>query len=1554
VTVPRRPGAVRRATGALAKGVGVALVFCLASVLGLVLHLNLPTARRIAVRQFNALVAERFQGKLTLERLDRLSLFGIGGARAQLVDPEGRRVLLADSVAAKVAPFAIARSALFGKGDLTIAVREVTIEFAEASVDADEAGTLQIERALAAKHPTPSKPAARGTTIAIENAIIRRAWIHGRPKGAPMLDVELGVLHVSVSVGKATTVDLARVALHARGMPNALDLEGDVEAHLAIPQNGDLSLAASFLGAIGGIPTSAHGSMDGPRIVASVDVPKVPSERVRRLAPQAPLYDDVALHLEASGTLPNLDGSAQITLGQGTVSVFARATIEEELFAIVNMEARGIDAHAFSTGVPRSEIDATLRASLAISGESMGVDFAVQVLPGTLGDDPLPAAHFSGRFRREGERTTLRARGHVAERGVPTELTVSLDGTDGSQILELRAQATVPRLDRVRWLGHLAKGNAKLQAIVRVDLGIGRSIDALLEAELDALERGEEKLRHAFLEAHATGALDAPAIRATLRAEGLEASGRKFSRASLAVKGNTKGQDVSLALDGINAPSVRAEAHVALGDVIALQHSALTMWRNGKTISARIGLVRIAKDDLRVEDVVVDGLGEPVHASVHQTKSVLTVVARSEGVDFGFARRLLGVERPYDGRASFDVDLSLRESDAVGHVVLDLRGGSFPGISTAADVHLDANIDHLRLVAELVASVEGIGRARLKTAKLDLGSSGPETGRAWREATGAVDLDLDIDLDKVEALTKDLALPFTELGGRLAVRGKLARGSQKQAIPSMTLTAVTKGLAVKPKAASRLSGIDVELTATIDGTTGATTISGRLFDKEGNLLVCDAKSDAVPYDPLLASKTPSFERLSRVGFSTKLVVPRRAVAKLPAILGYSTASGQIEGSLSIEGTLLEPKVDFLAKLDGFSWRASPSAVAATGGMLLGSEVRVRYDGKDANLAIEVWSPKQRLLAGTANVKATMANLLGPRLGDEHAWEASARLRATGFPLGTLEVFSDRRIRGKLDGDIAIDSFHKDARAKIDLAVNNLEVGTAKYLLARLLVTTDARLLEASARLDQADGFGEVKAKTGILWGSALFPKLDQASKLDASFTAKRLQAAAILPFVEQTLSQLDGRIDADAHVLLDPGSKTPKLRGTMALSEGVFQVGAIGGELHDVKGKIVLSDESVRMEAFEARGLSGRVTANGVARLSGLAFAGATASVKIDRRETIPLEVQGVTLGDVSGEFTLKATPSPDGKRLDFDVDVPVMHVELPRASSSHDLQPLEEAKHLQVGVYRSGGRFVILPTSQALARAEKAAAAAGAQGTEIVISVHLRQGVDVKQGSGLKVSLSGNPVIKLKDKAVVSGQIRLHGGFLEVQGRRFEIEKGTVSFLGPDPSDPQVVVTAGWTAPDGTRVFADYVGPLKTGKVTLRSEPTRPKNEIVALILFGSADSSSAAELVGASTATKGAVAAGSFAGEGLTKGLDDLTGLDVTVKIDTTSANPRPELEIQLARDISLQIAVVLGTPAPGTNPDRTWATIAWRFRRNWSLDATFGDAGSSLADVVWQRAY
>jgi translocation and assembly module TamB len=163
--------------------------------------------------------------------------------------------------------------------------------------------------------------------------------------------------------------------------------------------------------------------------------------------------------------------------------------------------------------------------------------------------------------------------------------------------------------------------------------------------------------------------------------------------------------------------------------------------------------------------------------------------------------------------------------------------------------------------------------------------------------------------------------------------------------------------------------------------------------------------------------------------------------------------------------------------------------------------------------------------------------------------------------------------------------------------------------------------------------------------------------------------------------------------------------------------------------------------------------------------------------------------------------------------------------------------------------------------------------------------------------------------------------------------------------------------APDGTNVLADFVGPLESGKLTLRSEPSRPKHEVFAMILFGTADGRGAAPAASrpAGSGATPAVGAGSaLLAQGLTEAIDDLSGVRAQARVDTSRvSNPRPEVEVQLTRRITLELSHVLGTP-PIAQPDKNYATVTFRVGGRWSVETTFGDKGHARVDAVWQTNY
>jgi translocation and assembly module TamB len=573
------------------------------------------------------------------------------------------------------------------------------------------------------------------------------------------------------------------------------------------------------------------------------------------------------------------------------------------------------------------------------------------------------------------------------------------------------------------------------------------------------------------------------------------------------------------------------------------------------------------------------------------------------------------------------------------------------------------------------------------------------------------------------------------------------------------------------------------------------------------------------------------------------------------------------------------------------------------------------------------------------------------------WSASLHGHMAGFPLGAVGFLEDRQVRGHLTGDVTVNGLHQDAKATVALDASDMQIGEVTFKDARVQGVLDGHGLDVTARVDHGDGSADAHAHMGATWGASLVPHLDAPA--DFTFSSKQLRAETLLPFARESLAELEGRIDSNAHLTL-PATGNAQMEGKVVFNQGKFELSSALGEFHDVSATVSLTPQGVlRLENEKASGVTGLVQASATARFDGLSLSSARARVEIPKRSPLPLTVEGTPLGTIDGSLDIAEDATPDHKGINVNVAVPTLHILLPD-SGSRSVQALGPLDAANVGVRRTSTDFDLVDVDPNADDTKTRAPDA----KRIEITTKLGNDVDLRRGTDLKIGLEGEPVVSISDTARVSGQIRLKtGGTLDVEGKTFEIEKGTVTFVGDDSSNPQVVVTASWSAPDGTSVYADYIGPLKSGKVTLRSNPPLPHSEIASLLLYGSAEGQSGAGSNGGAgggdsssqTGYQAVGVAGGAAAQPINHALDQLGLHAISAKVDTSqAANPKPEVEVQVARDISVQLAVIVGTPPPGSNPDTTLLTLNWRFLKMWSLATTVGDRGSSILDVIWQRRY
>ncbi len=105
-------------------------------------------------------------------------------------------------------------------------------------------------------------------------------------------------------------------------------------------------------------------------------------------------------------------------------------------------------------------------------------------------------------------------------------------------------------------------------------------------------------------------------------------------------------------------------------------------------------------------------------------------------------------------------------------------------------------------------------------------------------------------------------------------------------------------------------------------------------------------------------------------------------------------------------------------------------------------------------------------------------------------------------------------------------------------------------------------------------------------------------------------------------------------------------------------------------------------------------------------------------------------------------------------------------------------------------------------------------------------------RGRGLQAELGGNILVRGTIARVApSGQINLIRGTLEILGRRLKLTKGLISLQGK--LEPYMEFAASTNTSDGDATI-EIAGPVSAPEIKVFSEPDRPSEEALAMLVFG------------------------------------------------------------------------------------------------------------------------
>ena len=1022
---------------------------------------------------------------------------------------------------------------------------------------------------------------------------------------------------------------------------------------------------------------------------------------------------------------------------------------------------------------------------------------------------------------------------------------------------------------------------------------------------------------------------------------------------------------------------MNASAHAAMaGGEVTIENASVETQRSAdgtKTayspIKANVKAVRVGGETLIVDSAEIQGLGEPVKADIQKRGQAIKAKVSAPRIDLPLVIRLAGLSGQVpvtNGTLSLDVDGELRGGVAKGKVHSEVRDLVVQDVKDG-QMDLDASIDNRKISLDMKARVGRVGRVALTTESVEIGGNATDPA-AWKKAFGKVNVIGEIDLGRIKSALPQDAVPLADLRGILAITGRVGRDSGS-APPEVQMHAHTLGLVAAGKSATvpamktgvrveevppwRTSGLDFAVDVRNDAVSGLTSIAARATDAHGMVASFDSKT-ILPYREIMNNPDIARKRALEAPISGRLIVPSRRLEEFPAIAGLQNVQGAVQADLEISGTALDPRVHLDARGRGIQAPGMDAKSKAN------ADIAMDYDGKELLLAVKMTDKQKELLGVTAKVEAKARDFLLPQDPTKPAdWNAQTRVTMSDFPLASVPMLAEKRIRGRLNGDIALEGLNRDAVLKGKISFDDLRIGKARYTKGEVTVDTSNQKLAAHVRMEQTDGFLDATASTGMTWGKELAPQLDKNQPIEAKLEAKAFRASVAQPFIESFVPSIDGRIEANATAKVVPGKAGAELEGTILFHDGNLELAALGDELKNVTVSAQMKpDGTITVDKIEAHGASGVVTGNATAKIDGVRLADATVNIEIPERKAFPVNLGGSPMGEVSGKIVAKASQSSDGKNTKVGIEIPKLLVDLP-SSTKTGVQTLDKKENVKVGVYRGPHNLVKVPLDYDDTLTPKAKEEEDTSTTEIGVKIGR---ITVVRGNMARVNVTGNLDVKTAARSTkIVGKISSDGGWADIQGRKFTVEKADVVFNGEDPPNPTINAEAKMIAGDGTQVFADFVGPVSTGKLRLRAEPARTQSEILGLIAFGTADginppaSNVNSNNKGGSSPTKTAVGlGGGYAAQGLTEGLDDIAGVKATARIDSTeSNNPKPEVEFQVSQKVAVAFAYVVGNPPP-TQPDRTFFSVTYRFKRNWSLESTVGSASTFVFDAIWQKSY
>ncbi len=277
------------------------------------------------------------------------------------------------------------------------------------------------------------------------------------------------------------------------------------------------------------------------------------------------------------------------------------------------------------------------------------------------------------------------------------------------------------------------------------------------------------------------------------------------------------------------------------------------------------------------------------------------------------------------------------------------------------------------------------------------------------------------------------------------------------------------------------------------------------------------------------------------------------------------------------------------------------------------------------------------------------------------------------------------------------------------------------------------------------------------------------------------------------------------------------LSGTISTRASRLVLPGVSQHIEDISGQVTLNGPQARLSLTARPRDGGQLQVAGPVRLQ----PPFTGDLSIALRNII-LSDNLVYRTELGGNLRL-AGPLAKGGLLSGRIDVGETNIDIASAGGAIDAAPIPDIRHI-------GASRAVQQT-----RARAGLTGQGQSGTSTALALDL--GVNppnriFARGRGLRAELGG--ALNIRGTAArpePSGEIGLIRGSFDILGRRLTLDQGRITLLGT--LTPYLDFSASTSTAQGSAALT-ITGPVDAPQIEVTSDPARPSEEALALLLFG------------------------------------------------------------------------------------------------------------------------